>query len=355
LRKPSLALGLGKNRDNKQIGNIRSMREFAVNRNHLHATKRRSAFTLIELLVVIAIIAILSSLIAGGVMIALRKGPEAQNRNDILQLSTALQKFHTKFSCYPPNKLKLCSNYASYGATQLDKDSIAIISTIWPNLVSNNPNSLPVPNKPYWTGINWANRTVGAVPVYGNAANPTTDILDGDQCLVFFLGGIPNGVGQPPLGFSLDPTNPAKLPTAAVPSTLDRLKFLDFDGARIQLAVLPTGVSAHGATNPFPSFVDAYYRAAPKPQPFIYFSSAQAAKRANGYDPAVNVFGVSPYVEKPAAGTVPPQFYMASQFQIISAGLDGQFGPGGAPLPATTVAGKDDMSNFSGSMLGVAP
>ena len=48
---------------------------------------RRSAFTLIELLVVIAIIAILAALLMGGVMVVLRKGPEVQTRNDILQIS----------------------------------------------------------------------------------------------------------------------------------------------------------------------------------------------------------------------------------------------------------------------------
>src|SRR6185295_14622199 len=46
--------------------------------------------------------------------------------------------------------------------------------------------------------------------------------LEGDQCLVFFLGGIPQGYPNPPgvLGFSNSPTNPALLPT---PQSTQRL------------------------------------------------------------------------------------------------------------------------------------
>ena len=72
------------------------------------------AFTLIELLVVIAIIAILASLLLGGVMMFWRKGPEVHNRAEIMNLAEAVQKFHTKYKFYPPDKIRLRASMAAY-------------------------------------------------------------------------------------------------------------------------------------------------------------------------------------------------------------------------------------------------
>jgi prepilin-type N-terminal cleavage/methylation domain-containing protein len=292
--------------------------ELAVKRNQRIVEPQRRGFTLIEMLVVIAIITVLASLILGGVMVFMRKGPEVKNRNDILQLSEGLQKFKAKFGFYPPNQIRLRANMAAYSTPidALDSSSVAVLSSMFPNLTG-------------VTNIQWA----GATPMPANGI-----VLDGDQCLVFFLGGIPEGSGAPPLGFSLNPQNPADL-------TGDRLKFMDFDSARIKLM--------HN-NNPFPSYLDSFYTSVPdptQPKPFVYFSSN---KRPNGYTPTANTYGVFPYIEKPATGTTPAQYYMPNQFQIISAGPDGKFGPGNAPLPAIG-NGLDDMANFSDKKLGVAP
>jgi prepilin-type N-terminal cleavage/methylation domain-containing protein len=297
-------------------------REFAVQGNHLFATKRRSGFTLIELLVVIAIIAILAGLTLAGVMVFLNKGPQVQNRNDILQLSGALQAFKTKYGVYPPSQIKLCSNYASYGAAPLDQQSLAFLNAMWPNMGE-------------FKGINWASRTMALKPVFGNPANPKTDILDGDQCLVFFLGGPPSIAGQASagmLGFSTNPLNPVD------PST-DRIKFFDFDVNR--LFNRQVGASA----SKFPSYYDVYRK-----QPFIYFSSN---KRPNGYDPTPNSLGVKPYQMTNAP---PLKFYMPESFQLISAGANGVFGEGGfwteASAGAISAAGKDDVTNFHDGFMG---
>jgi prepilin-type N-terminal cleavage/methylation domain-containing protein len=295
-------------------------REFAVKGNHLSATKRRSGFTLIELLVVIAIIGILAGLILAAVMAFLNKGPQVQNRHDILQLSAALQIFKNKERVYPPNQIKLCSNYASYGATQLDKDSIAFLATLWPELGN-------------FKGINWASRGGPTAPVFGNAANPTTDILDGDQCLVFFLAGPPNIAGQASaglLGFSTNPLNPVDQSTI-------RKKYFDFEVGRL---------FNRGATpSKFPSYYDVYGK-----QPFIYFSSN---RRPNGYDTTANSLGVKPYLMQSGP---PTKFYMPESFQLISAGADGAFGPGGgwteASAGAIPVPGKDDVTNFHDGFMG---
>ena len=58
---------------------------------------RRAGFTLIELLVVILIIVVLVALLSAGVFKLLDKGPEMQTRNEITQLSAALQAFKAKY------------------------------------------------------------------------------------------------------------------------------------------------------------------------------------------------------------------------------------------------------------------
>ena len=142
--------------------------------------------------------------------------------------------------------------------------------------------------------------TLGHPPLGDGLGTPIQDyILEGDQCLVFFLGGLPNNNPAAPglIGFSNNPANPT---TAGG----DRKKFYDFDNARLKVF----NRSAFPAF-PFPSYLDAY-----RQSPFVYFSSG---RRDNGYDltHAIAAFnGVTPYYQ--AAG----QYYNKSTFQLISAG-----------------------------------
>jgi prepilin-type N-terminal cleavage/methylation domain-containing protein len=291
---------------------------------------RRSAFTLIEMLVVIAIIAVLASLLLVGVMAILRKGPEVKNRNDILQLSEGLQRFYAKHKFYPPDRIKLCSKWSNYTpGNPLDALSMSYLGTIWPNLDRTQT-------------FNWG----------GGAAFTEGVILEGDQCLVFFLGGMPNGAGLPPQPFFNNPANP----TVAIGTSTDRVKYFDFDGARC--------VPMRGAGNPFPSYLDSHAinndNVSRKKSPFIYFSSG---KRPDGYTmtpnsitifPASNPTGTIPYIQQLPTATSPAKFYNSTSFQLISAGPDGFFGPGGAWTPGGgNLATKDDISNFSDNNLGV--
>jgi len=104
-------------------------------------------------------------------------------------------------------------------------------------------------------------------------------------------------------------------------------------------------------TGNFPSYFDAYKKA-----PYVYFSSMSRGSRANAYDPTPHSLGVSPYVQSLAPSTT---YFNPTTFQIISAGLDGQFGPGSTvsltplkqqaypyPLPKQN---QDDMANFNDS------
>src|SRR4051812_46702234 len=91
--------------------------------------------SMIEILVVIGIIAILASLVAGGIILALRRGPEAWNLKDIGELSGSVRDFHAKNNqLYPPSKLNLYSSRSAYTGTALDVESLAYLDAFWPDL-----------------------------------------------------------------------------------------------------------------------------------------------------------------------------------------------------------------------------
>jgi prepilin-type N-terminal cleavage/methylation domain-containing protein len=288
------------------------LKELAVRTQYAKPWKKRAAFTLIEILVVIAIIAILASLLLAGVMAVLYKGPEARLRNDILQLSTQLTKFHAEKGFYPPDRLVLHANYAQYNqANALERDSVYYIGKMFPSLGA-------------FSAMAWAGPT--AIPAAGLT-------LEGDQCLVFFLGGIPDANGKV-TGFSNNPKNPTQ-------AGGDRIKWYDFDASRLT-------TQFHG-TSPFPSFLDPFLK-----KPYVYFSSGRKADNYNTAIPANVTFSVSPYIQTAATATTPAKYWNSTTFQIIAAANDGAFGPGGVVWPSIPMApaGNDDYSNFHDSKLG---
>jgi prepilin-type N-terminal cleavage/methylation domain-containing protein len=272
-------------------------------------SRSRVAFTLIELLVVIAIIGVLVALTAAGVMRFMGEGPKMVAKNDINQLSISLELFKNKYKVYPPSAIKLCENRSEYSASAFDQESLTYLVNIWPKLGD-------------FKGIKWGGAT--NLPAGGV-------VLDCDQCLVFFLGGIPTVSGgvYGTSGFSVNPINPAD-------TTPDRARFYEFKaGSRLRARV--TG-------SPFPSFYDAYEK-----QPYLYFSSGRSKNINGGYVAAHGAtFGVTPYLQTAT------KFWNPTTFQIVCAGVDTTFGPGGlwnTSTPATG-AGADDFTNFHGSIMG---
>jgi prepilin-type N-terminal cleavage/methylation domain-containing protein len=310
----------------------------------IHSRSRgRAGMTLIEILVVIAIIAILIALLLGGVMAVWGRGYETQDRADITNLEVALQNFYAKYKFYPPNQLKLHSDFNQFGNTQLDIQSLYFIARMWPNLGQ-------------FKGVQWAGKGT-VIPAAGF-------VLEGDQVLVFALGGPPQGPIALPMaassvnqtsvpalmgGFSTNPGDPIDINHVLK----DRIKYFDFNKGRLFF---------RENDSPFPSYRNAY----PEPgsgkplSPFVYFSCNNTP---NGYDtvnyvsgvaPVNKFYGVSPYIV-PGAANVPVTYYKANSFQIISPGQNGEFGPGGSwpPIPAASMKmGSDDLSNFSGAQLG---
>ena len=185
----------------------------------------RQAFTLIEMVIVIAIILTLAALLLSAVFKAMTLADELKNTNDIRQLDLAVQAFKSKFNVdYIPSRFFLSNSLSDYPSSppttlpNLKWDSLLYLQRLWPRL-----------NFAGSTAINWS-------PASGQVTGGWT--LEGNQCLVFFLGGIPNLVpnsvsGTPSCnGFSNDPTNPTNL--AATSGTIP--PFYNFLTERLHLA-----------------------------------------------------------------------------------------------------------------------
>jgi prepilin-type N-terminal cleavage/methylation domain-containing protein len=361
--------------------------------------RRRGGFTLIELLIVIGIIAILISLLTGAVVMVLTKMDEVKARHEIQALGNALTQFQQDFKSQRaiPSRLYLDesgtynppANWPGFGSLtpaqqrdliQLAADSKAYISSLWPRLGS-----------PYdWNG------------------NKTLDIpyvLEGEQCLVLFLGG-PIGAGGP-MGFSTDPTDPMNVNRAPVQGAQRKGPYYSFAVPRLGVMPVLFGTPApQPVPLPWPVYYDSYSESYPDTKaliartlppdpkgldkPYAYFGSGT---RSNGYNAYLLGLGSdcgllvtppailpSPYNNLPVPPPAPvayaqslpgavAQFHKADSFQIICAGKDRVFGPGGYWAPSQGVSGMsstqptgvpgvtgapggDDLTNFYDSKLG---
>lgn len=381
----------------------------------------RPGFTLIELLVVIAIIGILAGLLTGAVMKAVAKADDVRCVSEISQLAAAVQNFYAKHGFYPPSRLLLCQDLNRLrqfqqsppnppAVVQLAQDSEYYISKMFPRCtdVWLKNATAPLPR----AGIDWAG---GAWTGVNNNNNFAT--LYGDQCLVFFLGGIPTNTAgvNGATGFSDSPTNPSTLGGSRLQP------WFNFDSSRLVnlRGNLRAGANAPapGGTNigQFFSYFDTYSVNNPVGEPYAYFSSC---KTLNGYNKyaalgsdcprhpssrptpgalwgamwaglPVNGGLPAPLNETNKAGTGsnlasipsnpqdvwpyaegPGRYLNPDSFQIISAGANHTFGmgtppaggPGGLPLNFWTPRigagifqwGADDRSNFYRLLLGTA-
>ncbi|WP_165229763.1 type II secretion system protein [Aquisphaera insulae] len=348
-------------------------------------------FTLVELLMVMAVLALLIALLLPAINSAMRTAKSAATGAEINQLAQALAAFKSKYGDYPPSRIYLSergyypvtdtTNLAKVAGTtdmtggQLAQRSLAAMRKFFPRVQFSTSGTAP--------GITASN----FYDFNGNGVLDTDGyILYGHECLVFFLGGIPLATtsGVSVSGFGKDPQNPFSNanPTAAGMYNANRTAPLfEFSPNRLFLDVNHTG-----ALNP--AYLDSQGNPAPVAPAsapinfYVYFSSYGN----NGYDPNdVNLaetapagdgpialgFRVgfplynnatscispapNPYTSTssyPASGAI--SFINAQSFQIISSGVDGQYGVGGQysaesnsqvlPFDATRIAGTTDTS-----------
>jgi general secretion pathway protein G len=196
--------------------------------------------------------------------------------------------------------------------------------------------------------------------------------LEGDQCLVFFLGGIPIDKGNGTYamdGFGKNPQNPAAAPRGG--------PTFDFKSSRLRARGASQFQQYGNAAGDrgFPSFFDPYYgEAYPASKPYAYFSafgrkniSTAMVNGGFGYLPRSSAFhdcgtlacNIDPVTLRlgdvqAVTGTffVPYRdsnatYYQSNGFQIISAGPDQNFGVGGLAPSANTALGRPDADNVT--------
>ena len=302
------------------------------------------AFTLIELLVVISIIAILMALTTAGVMRVKVAAQRAKVSNEIGQLGSAISVFKRDRNVgYIPSRIVLRERMDYNLGNALEVESHNYLKQVWSQLpVCTISGVSPFPAG---QGINWnGNVTAGGAPIIDNGAVT----LEGDQCLVFFLGGIPQPQGGGVFGmggFSKNPRDPSATPLLGAST-------FDFNSGRLKL----NGNAASAAG--FPSYMDPFGAV-----PYVYFSGNG---RKNGYNAASGVNGdCATVMAANGAATFAPyfdtyqsatqfSFYLATEYQIVCAGFDKTFGLGGVPANwKGKVAGPDadNVTNFHGGQI----
>ena len=260
-------------------------------------TPPRPAFSLIELLVVIAIISILMGLIVAGTQKVRESAVRSENLDRISQINAAvgLAKAKGAMDYVWSGTFHLRTSYTG------NEPELDLLKRMFPQMDLNN-NGLPT--------------------------SAQAD-LNPNQALLFLLtGGTPLNYQ----GFSNNPKRPFTPPT---PGETRKGPWLQVTPKMIQVA-----------PNSHAELVD------PWGTPYIVFATTKG--KPNNY--AVDMHG-NPQVWSADYVTVTPYQYGGKYlnengFQLISAGRDRRFGPGGTDLPATTPYGKDDQANFSRYVLG---
>jgi general secretion pathway protein G len=336
--------------------------------------RRRPGFTLIELMVVVVIIALLVALLVPAVLAGIRTARNAAVQTEISLLATALVQFKSAYGDYPPSRvvlneagvLDLTSTAvvpsgadADITVGQLGRRTVTAFRKFWPRAVFNTP-ALPIGQ---WYDFNG-----------NNNLEKVSFVLQGSECLVFFLGGIPtqtaSGYGMS--GFSKNPTNPfMNNVTGSTNYSANRTAPL-FEFVADRLVLSTVGPSGYGSSL-IPGYIDSLNSQAPNQAFYAYFS----LNVGNGYDPndmniangayevdsagstplAVGFKAVQPTFTSGGAqafSTSPspnpytngsplptgsnPVFLNPQSFQIVSPGADGGYGVGGMYVPNATPA-----------------
>ena len=302
-----------------------------------HSTPcHRPGFTLVELMIVIGIIATLIALLLPAINGARETAKRSVAQSEIAQISYGLTAFREDRRVTPPSSIILREKFDYNTANPQEAASVTALRQMWPQLppfpfaTGTTPTTV-VNGQVVLCGIDWN----GNGQIDGDGTNSPAWLLEGDQCIVFFLGGIPqNGF---PSGFATNPGNPAAhVANPAVPTRT----YFEFPVDRL----ISNGNTAAGQG--FKSFADQW-----KELPYVYYAARNGTKNAyNAGDcpTLTTAAGAHPYQDKTGS------FFQPTGWQIISAGRDKKFGTvttltkGG--LPQTDPDG-DNMVNFIGGAL----
>lgn len=257
---------------------------------------RRRGFTLVEMLVVMAIIAVLAAILLPAINAARRAARNNRIAQELNQLAQAVEAYKQKYGDYPPD-------FADVNAVARH------MRKAFPRHTEGSTN----------TGMTRPDGTDAKV----GASWADVSKLDRSEALVFWLGMVKKDARLPLNGSGkLDPMFPFKE---------DRLRDRDSDGWY------------------------EYYPQDGKDAPYVYFVARDGTSPADGildYDNNNFTFSgtliLYPYKTNtgPSGAT---QWANKTTFQIISAGIDGDFGTANVDkvFPVGTNYSRGDMDNIS--------
>lgn len=280
--------------------------------------QNRRAFTLIELMIAIVIILILLGLLIpaiGGVRLTAQK---AAVRTEITNMEAAITAFNADFGMDPPSSIVLWETQAGWNSDLRSKN---LIRKMWPQFSFSKQ------------------RDFNGDSIYSDSSNKA---LNAGECLVFFLGGVWDSSGKVPNGFSKNPSDPFIVSSAGG----GRMgPYFEFDASRF----------VDSDKNQVMEYKDTFPG---QQKPYLYFSSYGG----RGYRITDEVTGteMQDVYRQGADPTTPPPTndvpFKAKSYQIISPGVDSQYGTGGIynpdkNFPANRTAEADNVTNFVGGSL----
>jgi hypothetical protein len=255
------------------------------------------------------------------------KVKEQRNRHEIALLDMATTNFMAEYQLrYPPPSSIVLDETGVYAG----KNTVGS-----PDYLSYNYITKMFPRINFSGGIDWN----------GDGEKGGKWVLEGHEAIVFFLGGIPSKADPPTCrGFSANPRDPADFTGTGIKPPM-----FEFDSARL---VRSNNNPKSGGR--FLTYLDTYSKRASTDftlssatgQPYAYFSSGP---NFNGYNPQdCALLGLKgPYMQPGS----PPVYWKPDSFQIISAGADHVFFPGGVAWGVGNRVNADDQTNFAPSPL----